>query len=102
LTQKQALSYRKNPIDNLKPLAKHKIPCIHVCGLVDEAVPYDENTAVLVERYRKLGGHVQEIKKPRTGHHPHSLRQPEPIVDFIMHYTAGGRAQGCSCGCGHH
>lgn len=83
-TQEQALKYRKNPIDTLKVLAKNKIPCLHVCGLIDEVVPYSENTAILVQRYRALGGSIQEIKKPRTKHHPHSLKKPDPIVRFIQ------------------
>lgn len=55
LTENEALAYDKNPIDNLEPLARAMVPLLHVCGDADEVVPLEENTAVLAERYRKLG-----------------------------------------------
>jgi len=41
-------------------------------------VPVAENTAVLAERYRALGGRIEVILKPGVGHHPHSLEDPAP------------------------
>ena len=69
---------------SLEPIAKAKIPIIHVVGDADDVVPVAENTAVLKERCEKLGGHVEVIAKPGVGHHPHSLADPTPIVDFIL------------------
>jgi len=52
-------------------------------------VPWDENTGVLAERYRKLGGSITLIPKSGAGHHPHGLQDPTPIVEFILqHGTA--------------
>jgi pimeloyl-ACP methyl ester carboxylesterase len=83
----QALDYRHNPIDNLKPLAAAKIPILSVCGDADTAVSYLENTALLKERYEALGGLIQVILKPGGEHHPHSLSNPQPILDFVLkHY----------------
>jgi pimeloyl-ACP methyl ester carboxylesterase len=82
--------YRKNPIDNLEPLAKAGIPLLHVCGDVDTVVPMSENTDVLIKRYRGLGGNAELIVKEGIGHHPHSLEDPTPIVDFILKQTACG------------
>ncbi len=53
----------------------------------DEVVPIDENTRILGERYRRLGGPITLIVKPGAGHHPHSLRDPTPIVGFILKHT---------------
>ena len=50
----------------------------------DEAVPLPENTKVLAERYRRLGGRIRVIVKPGVGHCPHSLEDPTPVVDFIL------------------
>ena len=50
----------------------------------DDVVPYAENGAKLARRYRELGGVVEVILKPGVGHHPHSLEDPRPIVDFIL------------------
>lgn len=84
LTEEQALQATCNPIDNLEPLARAKVPLLHVVGDADEVVPVAENTAVLEERCKALGGSIQVIHKPGVGHHPHSLEDPAPIVDFIL------------------
>lgn len=87
-SEAEALAYDKNPIDNLAPLAKAKVPLLHLCGDADEVVPYPENTVILAERYKKLGGEIQVIVKPGLKHHPHGLENPEPAVKFILQHTA--------------
>jgi pimeloyl-ACP methyl ester carboxylesterase len=84
LTEQQALDWKENPIDILRPIAKAHIPIIHVVGDADVTVPLDENTLVLKTRYEALGGHVELIVKPGVGHHPHSLEEPTPIVEYIL------------------
>lgn len=79
-----ALASTKNPVDNLAPLAKAKVPLLHVYGDADEVVPWQENTGLVAERYQKLGGDISLIPKPGVGHHPHGLDDPTPIVEFIV------------------
>jgi hypothetical protein len=55
-----------------------------VVGDADDVVPVAENTTILKERYEKLGGHVELIVKKGIGHHPHSLPDPTPIVEYIL------------------
>ena len=86
-SEAEALAYRGNPIDNLAPLAKAKVPLLHVCGAADRTVPVAENTAIVEERYKALGGEITVILKEGVGHHPHSLKDPAPIVDFILKHT---------------
>jgi pimeloyl-ACP methyl ester carboxylesterase len=86
-SEAEALAYAKNPIDNLKPLADAKVPIIHLCGDADEVVPYPENTAILEERYKKLGGEISVIIKKGFMHHPHGLDDPTPVVDFIFQHV---------------
>jgi lysophospholipase L1-like esterase len=88
LTEKEALAYKGNPIDNLKPLAEAGIPLIHVVGDADAVVPVAENTEIVEKRYRALGGTIKVIHKP-TGHHPHCLKDPKPLVDFILKHNRG-------------
>jgi len=83
-TEEQALEAKCNPIDNLEPLARAGVPLLHVVGDADEVVPVVENTAILEQRYKSLGGSIQVIHKPGVGHHPHSLKDPAPIVDFVL------------------
>lgn len=88
-SEAEALAYKGNPVDNLKPLAEARVPLLHVYGDADEVVPWQENTGVVAERYRALGGTIELICKPGVGHHPHALDDPTPIVQFILKHTAG-------------
>lgn len=90
LTDDQAMAYKGNPVDNLAPLAKAGIPIIHVVGDADDVVPVAENTAIAEARYKTLGGVFKVIHKPGVGHHPHSLKDPQPIVDFVTQQDRGG------------
>jgi lysophospholipase L1-like esterase len=87
LTEEQALAYKHNPIDNLEPLVHADVPLLHVCGDSDKIVPMEENTNILEERYKKLGGRIRIILKKGIGHNPHSLKDPAEIVQFICEHT---------------
>jgi hypothetical protein len=91
LTDQTVLTYDQGPLNRLAPLAAAKVPILLICGDADQAVPYPQNGAVLDERYRKLGGTVQLILKPGGDHHPHSLKDPAPIVAFAVEAFAGKR-----------
>ncbi len=93
-TEQDAIDWKGNPIDELEPIAKAKIPIIHVVGDADNIVPVDENTAILKDRYEKLGGHLELIVKKGVGHHPHSLADPSPIVDYILQNRLTRKIQG--------
>ncbi len=84
----EALAYMGNPIDTLPPLAAAGIAIIHVVGDADNVVPVEENTAIVEEQYRLLGGTMQVIHKPGVGHHPHGLDDDTPVVDFIVKHAA--------------
>lgn len=87
LTEAEAMAYRLNPIDNLAPLAKAGVPLIHVVGDADDTVPLAENTAIVQRRYQQLGGQITVIVKKGVGHHPHSLKDPAPIAEFILQHA---------------
>ena len=84
LTEETAQDFTGNPIDNLQALAKAGISIIHVVGAADIVVPVAENTTIAEKRYQKLGGVFEVIQKEGVGHHPHSLKDPAPIVSFIL------------------
>jgi len=65
-------------------LAKAHIPILCVCGETDNVVPMKENIDIVEKRYKKMGGKIKIIAKPNNGHHPHSLKDPTPIVNFIL------------------
>lgn len=87
LTEEDAMAYQLNPVDNLAPLAAAKIPILIVCGDADEAVSFEGNAKLVETRYRELGGEIELIVKPGGKHHPHSLKDPTSIVDFVLKHA---------------
>ena len=86
-TQEEALAYDGNPIDNLTAIARARIPLLTIVSMTDRVVPPTENTFVLAERYRELGGSIDVIEvpvgtEPSNGHH---FTHPDPLraADFI-------------------
>ena len=88
LTEESAKDFKGMPIYNCVKLAEAHVPVLHVCGAVDEAVPIEENTYELEKACKKVGGDIKIIVKEGIGHHPHSLKDPTPIVRFILKNTA--------------
>ncbi|XOV93292.1 MAG: alpha/beta hydrolase family protein [Bacteroidota bacterium] len=76
--------FKDLPIYNCVKVAQAGIPVIHVYGDSDEVVPHKENTAILAKNFKEAGGTIELIEKEGVGHHPHSLEDPKPIVDFIL------------------
>jgi pimeloyl-ACP methyl ester carboxylesterase len=84
LDEKSVMDFEGIPLNTCVNVAKAGIPVIHVCGDSDEVVPYEENTELLAKKFREAGGEIKIILKEGVGHHPHSLEDPSPIVDFIL------------------
>lgn len=59
---------RHNPIDLLAPLAKAKVPLLHIHGDKDAVVPLEKNSGELARRYRALGGTMELVVVPGKGH----------------------------------
>nr|WP_121271969.1 GDSL-type esterase/lipase family protein [Pedobacter schmidteae] len=83
-TEAQAEGFAGSPIDKIKAIVKGGYPMLHVCGDMDEVVPMTENTLPFAEKIKLAGGDIRIIHKPEGRHHPHSLPNPQPIVDFIL------------------
>ena len=79
----EAIASKRNPVDNLKPLADARVPILLVYGDKDRGVPHLENSEVVYQRYKALGGPVERVVKPGADHHPHGLTDPKPVVDFF-------------------
>jgi len=87
-SEKEALEYADNPIDNLGKLAAAKVPLFFSIGLNDSIVPPSENTLILADKYIHLGGSAtiypntlgkQELK----GHH-FPIENLKAGADFIQ------------------
>lgn len=84
LTEDTAKTYDQGALDRLAPLAGAKVPILLICGDADQVVPWPENGQILKTRYEALGGKVELILKPGVDHHPHSIKDPAPIVAFAL------------------
>lgn len=84
LTAEQMAIAKASPLDRIEPVVKAGIPIFGVSGDADKSVSYKDNLAVLVTRYRAAGGLIEVVIKPGGDHHPHSLADPAPIVNFLL------------------
>ena len=81
--------YADNPganwgvLTRLAVLATNDVPLLHVCGSIDPIL--GKFTLPMEDIYRQVGGRISVMIKEGRGHHPHSLRDPKPIADFIEH-----------------
>ena len=82
-----ACIYADNPavsreaLAQLVGLARNDVPLLHVCGSLDPIL--GNHTLVVEGAYQHLGGRISVMIKDGAAHHPHSLRDPKPIADFI-------------------
>lgn len=83
-SEEETKNFHNNPIDKVAEIVKGNFPMLHVVGDADDVVPVDENTAIFEQKVKALGGNIQVIHKTGIGHHPHSLANPQLIVDFIL------------------
>ncbi|GAB4041462.1 GDSL-type esterase/lipase family protein [Spirosoma gilvum] len=83
-SEEEALQFKGNPLDRVPEIVKGNFPMLHVVGDADDAVPVSENTEPFEKQALALGGRITVIHKPGVNHHPHSLPNPSPIVDFIL------------------
>ena len=86
-SEEAAIDFKDSPLDNASKIAKLGFPMLHVVGDADDVVPEDENTTPFEQIIRKTGGDITVIHKPGVGHHPHSLANPTPIVNFLLRAT---------------
>lgn len=82
-TKSTLINFRKSPIDSMETLIEHKIPIIMLYGDQDNVVPYEENGKVLEDYYKERGGDLCCMPIPGRGHHPHSLKDPTPIIAYV-------------------
>jgi hypothetical protein len=79
--------YADNPLITRESLMKlgelvqRDVPLLHICGSLD---PLSGSHTLPIESiYQQLGGRISVMIKDGFGHHPHSLRDPTLIADFI-------------------
>ena len=88
--QLQAKLADHNPINRLEPLAKAKVPILHIHGDQDQVVPLEKNSAALASNYRKLGGPIEvEVIKGQGHNMWDGWFQSQKLTDFIVANALG-------------
>jgi hypothetical protein len=68
----------------LGELARNDVSLLNICGSFDFLL--QRHTLPIEARYQQLGGRITVMIKDGTAHHPHSLRNPKPIADWIVQH----------------
>ncbi|HVW98246.1 MAG TPA: GDSL-type esterase/lipase family protein [Mucilaginibacter sp.] len=76
-----------SPVDRVSEIVKGDFPMLHLVADADEAVDPAKNSLRFEQKVMALNGKITLIHKPGFKHHPHSLPNPAPIVDFILKAT---------------
>jgi predicted esterase len=78
-----------NPINHLAGLAKAKVPMCIVHGDSDLVVPLKENSAIVADRYRKLGGDAKIEVVPGKGHQVvDGFFKSTELIEFMIKRSA--------------
>jgi lysophospholipase L1-like esterase len=78
---------KASPIDKVTQIVKGGFPMLHLSADDDEALDPSKNTLLFEQKVKQQGGSITVIHKPGFKHHPHSLPNPTPIVEFILKAT---------------
>ena len=72
---------RPDAFMKLGELAKNDVALLNVCGTSDFLL--ERITLPIEKRYRELGGRITVMIKDGPAHHPHSIKNPKLIADWM-------------------
>jgi hypothetical protein len=72
---------RPDAFMKLGELAKNDVPLLNVCGTSDFLL--ERITLPIEKRYQELGGRITVMIKEGPAHHPHSIKNPKLIADWM-------------------
>ena len=75
--------FKGHPVNNIEEYYSLNIPTMIVAGDADEAVPFEKNCKLMIDYAKEHGINITSIVKPGCKHHPHSLDDVTPLVEFI-------------------
>ena len=74
---------RKNPKNRIEDFLKGGYRILIVSGDSDKTVPFEENSYLIADLAKKKNRAITLIVKPGCDHHPHSLDDVRPIINFV-------------------
>lgn len=75
--------FNGHPVENFAEFFALGIPTLVVAGDSDELVPFDKNAGRMIDYANAQGHPLISYVKAGCGHHPHSLEDVTPIIDFM-------------------
>ena len=84
LTPETIKTFKGHPVENFAEFFSHGIPLYLIAGDSDEIVPFEYNAGKMLDYCFDNGIRIKNYIKSRCKHHPHSLADVTPILDFIM------------------
>ena len=76
---------RHNPIERLAPIARARIPILHIRGDTDKTVPIEKNSQVIFDRYRAHGEPMELIVVSGQGHNFHTaFFESQAVLKFLL------------------
>ena len=72
---------RPEAFAKLGELARNDVALLNICGSADFLL--QRHTLPIEDRYQQLGGRITVMIKDGAAHHPHSLRNPRVIADWM-------------------
>ena len=76
---------RPGDFAKLGEFAENDVSLLNVCGSQDFLL--ERHTLAIENRYHQLRGRITVMIKDGPAHHPHSLRNPKPIADWIEEHA---------------
>ena len=76
---------RPGDLAKLGDLARNDVALLNVCGSQDFLL--ERHTQAIEARYHQLGGLITVVIKDGPAHHPHSLRNPKLIADWVEKHS---------------
>lgn len=83
LSETTLLNYSENPINKIEEYFKLGVPTLLVAGEKDTVVPYFRNAYQIIKYCEQNNIPLTYCTKSECNHHPHSLSDTKPIIDFI-------------------
>jgi hypothetical protein len=80
---------RPEAFARLGDLARNDVALLNICGSADFLL--QRHTLPIEDRYQQLGGRITVMIKDGVAHHPHSLRNPMFIADWIEQHSSLAR-----------
>ena len=86
--------YADNPLirteafAKLGELARNDVALLNICGSADSLL--QRHTLPIENRYQQLGARITVMIKDGPAHHPHSLKNPKIIADWIEQHLLPG------------